>query len=476
MIFSYLVSLALFVTIVGLVLWSVLIKRDREWYEFLPTFFWQSLMAGSFLFQAYNFDPRYVPTQAWSIDIFSILIFASDWVKLPRVSWLRTKYSLNLLYFAYGTILFTIFLQSLHMYYMPEIPLVVKIMDKLQTLISHYQGVDGGSLPDSYFMELRESSSKLLEVPLPFIYLCQGALYVLAPFATMVLWGHRKWALSLAFVLFSLFYSRASLAKGTLYLFSLLMLIQIWFLLSDQLRKIFVKVMLGVGSLVFVIFSYIWFTHPSSIFIYKADEQVVAEHLAKMEKLGAPKILTHGDHSRLFRNEGAKRAFTEFEKFVNFLAYRIFFVPVEVSHFWYIFYPDVHGSYLGFYGLSPSTRGSPDFVHPANRLGLWAYRARFPQHYYESIRAYCSVDADAHSRWGFLGVFLIALALAGLRILWKLFQTEGRMGKALYASCLFVLGSALPAASFFAVFIANGVFLYFGLLLVLSLFHLKETV
>ena len=140
-----------------------------------------------------------------------------------------------------------------------------------------------------------------------------------------------------------------------------------------------------------------------------------------------------------------------------------------------MYYPNLYGDFLGFYGLSPSSRNSPNFVHPANRLGLWAYRSRFPDHYFESVRAYCSIDADAYSRWGFLGVIALALLLFIMRILWKLFRIEGQIGTALYASLLFVLGSALPAASLFAILLANGVFMYFIMLFFISMVRLNES-
>lgn len=473
---GFVLSLLLFLSIIGVVIWTVLIKRQRAWYEFLPTFFWQGIMVSSFIYQYYDFDQRYVDIQGLSIAIFSIAIFVSDWIKLPQIKWFQSNYKIKLIYVSYTLMALSIGLQLSHLYLMPEIPLVTMSMDKLYSFIGWIKTGQFVSFDNTdRYMKLRESSSKLLDVPLLYIYLCQATLLVFAPFALHILVKKKKVLLATFFLCFCLFYSRASLAKGTLYLFVVLILLQIWFIISEGWRKHFLRSCGAIALVVALYCSWVLATHPSSIFIYKAPPSIVEKYYKRLETKGdVPQILTNADHGRLFENSMAERALNRFEKYVNFFAYRAFFVPAEVSHFWYMYYPDHYGKYLGFYGLSPSTRSSSDFVHPANGLGLWAYQSRFPQHYYNSVRAYCSIDADAHARWGFLGVVAIALILFIMRIFAKLFRVEGRVGIALYASLLFIIGSALPAASIFAMVLANGVFMYFALLGVMSLFQVED--
>lgn len=457
----------------------VFIKKCRAWYEFLPTIFWQSLMSGSFVYQYSSFSESFRDHQAFGIGVFSISIFVSDWLMVPKLNLVKSKYELSWLYIGYFLAIVSVVFQLSHLYLMPEIPLITVLQDhwwRLWTWFETGQYIQIRPIEQAEkYMKLRESSSKLLDVPLLYIYLCQATLLVFAPLSIHILVKAKKWFLAIMFLSFCLFYSRASLAKGTLYLFLALMVLQLWFLLSAKMRQKFVYLFGGAGILVGGYCAFVLTTHPSSIFVYKAPDVVLQKYYKRLEKKpNAPKILTNADHGRLFENSLAERALSPIEKFINFFAYRVFFVPSEVSHFWYMYYPKEYGEYLGFYGLSPSTRRSKDFVHPANRLGRWAYLSRFPDHYFASVRAYCSIDADAHSRWGKIGVLLIALLLLLMRVLWKSLRIEGRVGSAFYASLLFVLGSALPAASFFAIVSANGVFLYFAMILALSFFKLND--
>jgi hypothetical protein len=152
---------------------------------------------------------------------------------------------------------------------------------------------------------------------------------------------------------------------------------------------------------------------------------------------------------------------------VNYATYRLFLVPAEVSHWWYRYFPDHSGGYLGLSGLTPGSRSRADFRHPANAVGFWAYRARHPNQYGETVRAYASVDADAYARGGVLGIFLCAIALGLFRFSLKALGVGDVWSRYLgFAGCM-ILGLILPNGSIFAALVVQGAGVYLVLITLL---------
>ena len=468
----FILNLLIFLIIFSLTLRSTEFTKNRSWYEFLPSIFWQGIIVASFLFQFFSFDQTYVGIQGISIAIFSIGIFLGDWLKVPHRDRKLAFNGINPVYFAYGLIMFSAALHLTHLLYMPEIPLVTKLTDKIMPM---WEWLTTGSFSeidaveaDARYMQLREKSSKLLDVPLLFIYICHGSLLVLAPFAISICLAHKKWLASSSALAFFLFYSRASLSKGTALLFMAIVFVNVWFLLPERFRKTVIKVGVPLMFVGAIYPAYFLFSNPGSLMNYQVPQEKLEKYYDSIgTQENIPSIITYGDRSRFFENKDLVQELKPREKTVNYFFYRAFLVPVEVSHFWYQYYPKNSNDYLGFYGLTPSTRNSADFIHPANSLGIWAYRARFPTHYLESVRAYCSIDADAHSRFGLWGVLLIAMLVLFVRLMWKFLRVPGAIGSGFYASFLFVFGSSLPAASIFAIMVAKGGALFILISLIL---------
>lgn len=131
-------------------------------------------------------------------------------------------------------------------------------------------------------------------------------------------------------------------------------------------------------------------------------------------------------------------------------------MPVEVSHRWYIYYPSIHGKYLAFFGLTPASRREKGFRHPANQVGIWAYRKRFPEKYLASVRAYASADADAQALWGIPGLLVVGCLILVIRLASATLVVEGFLGKVLPACSLTILALCLPMASLQATLLAQG--------------------
>lgn len=313
---------------------------------------------------------------------------------------------------------------------------------------------------------MRESSSKLLSVSPLLIYYCQSTLY-LVPAVLVGLFYSRMYLLGGLLLAFSLFYSKATLAKAPILIMGALLGLLLWQHLAPGLRKVLLIVGAFVLTLALSVATYFYATNPMSIFRFRVPESVQQESLALLPpaKTGSPIVtgFSVGDHSRLvvkyrhtLREYDNARSLTEFEKMLNFIAYRVFLTPVEVSNRWYSYFPDVEGGYLGFEGLTPGSRNRAEFVHPATRVGRWAYVTRFPENYGDSIRAYASVDADAYARWGLLGIFLMCAAIFTVRVGLAVVRTQALPSRSLYLTGVLILAIGLPQASLAALFVSQG--------------------
>jgi hypothetical protein len=111
----------------------------------------------------------------------------------------------------------------------------------------------------------------------------------------------------------------------------------------------------------------------------------------------------------------------------NGLIYRIFLSPVDVSNQWY--------TYFKF--KAQQKRALNDLVgvlssrepKASNRVGRWAYFERFPSHFLPSINAYGSLDADAFSFGGIVGVIFVGVIylLTRLYSVWLSYRPIGSL-------------------------------------------------
>ena len=132
----------------------------------------------------------------------------------------------------------------------------------------------------------------------------------------------------------------------------------------------------------------------------------------------------------------------------DYLAYRVFVIPSDVSLRWFEYR---HYQYPIEYGLERRL---------ANKIGVWAFWERFPQYFLPSVSAYASFDTDATVRFGFWGLAVALICICSCRILFSILCA--RLSAAdMYAVVLCIWALMLPAASIQALIIAQG----FGLLL-----------
>ena len=151
---------------------------------------------------------------------------------------------------------------------------------------------------------------------------------------------------------------------------------------------------------------------------------------------------------------------------VEYLIYRAFLGPSDVSNRWYQYFIYRSQKSQGLHGLLPWDRTEGE-VAPSREVGLWAYQERFPEKYMSSINAYASMDADAYSRGGFVGVLYVTILAAFVRLLACFLIIPHPLSKILYGIILSGYCLLPASGSLQAVLGSNG--LIFALLLMLLL-------
>lgn len=136
--------------------------------------------------------------------------------------------------------------------------------------------------------------------------------------------------------------------------------------------------------------------------------------------------------------------------------YRCIFTPVEVSYRWYEYFYLFPIERISLSRMVHDSHSELS-VHPASAVGKWAFYERFQNRYLESAHAYASFDADAYSRFGWVG-FLIALGvIATCRILLELFRSiQGVTTNAFYSVGICLVAVLPASASVQAMLVAHG--------------------
>ena len=433
-------SAALYFAALG---WAVVkhIKRRDAW-ELMPSGAWSVLMVLPFSIQQAGFSQQHLPIHALGLFLVGGALLVGDTLQIGSKTPQRTmKDSFQTATVAYVIMLAVLLLQASHLCLMPQIPLLAK-----------YFGKSGSS---SDLVALREASSKYLEVSPVYIYLCYASLIVLAPLGVAMLIRTKRWFPAGLLFVTSLFYSGSTLEKSPLYVFLVLCFIFCFAGLQENWRRRLLRWLVGGAILGGSVVAHFLIFNERSIFNYQVSPGRWAGKMSMR-----PPVVSIADRWRIMNIEGLDLALSPFQRTVNYCIYRVFLAPVEVSHWWYLYYPEVHGSYLGWDGLTPSSRKASSFQHPANRLGRWAYLSRYPSLYRSSLHAYASVDADAYARWGTGGLFIVAWLVLAFRMAIKYFRSGGYWGTCLNIAILFVLAETMPRASLQAALVANGILLY----------------
>ncbi len=420
--------------------------------EFLPSFAWLCLMLIPYLVQSSFFFNERTADAFWIQATGIILVFiglaAADFFALGRFRTIESSENIRRKHMTLaGVILgFSFALWLYHVSQMPQIPLLEALWNP--------------DLSKGDYDLMREKSSKLIDLPLWFIYLCQ-ALLIISPVQVMTLIKGKRWITAAVSLFFILVYSRITLAKGPIYLIG----ITFAFLYARRVLKAAPTAakVISAASAALVIFTLA--ASPLSPLFSTLVNQAQVE---KLQEISAKTRLSYtpADQYRIFKSEKTYLEAPRWQRFVLDYYYRAFLVPSEVSSRWYNYFPELNdGQYIGLYGLTTVTRNRPDFEHPATTIGVWAYFDRFPDNYLKSIRAYCSADCDAYARFGIIGLLSAVIFITALRLGMVFLRSSHAYFDQYYAVGLVVLSTGLLAGSLQAIFMAQGLFiLMLGLL------------
>jgi hypothetical protein len=427
--------------------------KQHEVLELLPSIAWYTLMLFPFWLQAHSFVETGKTAQTLAILLIGICLLASDYY----ANYFKNKVIISsenhnfIAKISVLTLSIMLIFWLLHLLSMPSIPYFQELL---------------GETDDLKLAISRENASKLLNVPLWFIYICQ-VTSTISPIFLIILLQRKKWLLGGFFILCVYIYTHATLAKGPYMIFIFLMLVLGFKFLPNLYKKIVLTAGICIGVMAVAWTLYIATTnHELSPFLYEHKDEQTLTYLQEFEQ-SQDLSFTYGDNFRLLSNRPYYFDLQKYIQFPIFLVYRMILVPVEVSHRWYVYYPTRNQGYLGFEGLTPKTRNRPGFQHSSNVVGRWAFQQRFPKQYLDSVHAYASADADAHARWGIYGILFLCVALIGIRWFIAWLNNGAEILSLFYYTSLAVVAINLPAASLQAILAAQGLFTLVALMCII---------
>ncbi len=377
------------------------IENKVPGFEYAPTLGWLIFIVCPAIYQYGYLDPGFRAEYMLIIIIICIGFLVADWYSLRVIkSNQGSKYVDSISrYSMYSIVAISVLVMLFNLYQIRDLPLLSLFTDK---------NVD---LSDQRYL-----ATKGLEVPVVIKYLYNWSLVVFAPLAIVLgVRSQRAW-LSIALIVFSGFYAVATSAKFPLAQLLVLVIAGLISTATVQDRTRWYRTFIYVGVL--SIFSLFIASQSFRSNLVENDEIIREGRLGLLQRFSSDdprSTLTLGDMQRLIPESKNSLGFIEkTEKIINYLFYRSFLTPVDVSIRWYEYYK-TQAAPEGLMSIFLSRGGSAD--SPSRIVGLWAYRDRFPDHYKAYINAYASFDADAYARYGLVGVFLATLLLLAIRLI-----------------------------------------------------------
>jgi|GEM_PF-4204483 len=368
--------------------------------EYMPSLGWAFLMAFPFIIEFPLFYPETRGLHAYAVMGFLALMFATDYTADHKISnkqtrddtqcSLRLAYMLAAAYFA-----LTVF----HYVTVNSIPLFDMLAsDKSKSTIldgridfsRNYEGIPGLK----YLFNL---STAVLGLP-----------------AVLLLWRNKKYVPAILMLGWVLVYCAASTAKGPLIL--VIMMSALGLIYMSPLRA-----RIAVAR-VFLILSFITVAAIGGITLNPTHHKTVFTIFSNVSaKYSQPEILREdrtkllGDYVRPRLDLPVDGCMSVVCRQANYLAYRIFLTPIEVSARWYEYFTAYPLKEIHLKRYVHDTRLDRE-MHPAQAVGIWAFAETFPEIYSNQVYAYPSMDADAFGRFGVLGLMALMFVYTLIRI------------------------------------------------------------
>lgn len=445
--YTYPAILSIFLSF-AVIVYGIYVNR---FLDVAPTLSWTLLMQVPFVLQSGFFNSESALTQSFGIFIMGCVIAVGDYYSLICQN--KTQYpttNFNAQPLLVVCFIALIFFPLYHLSHIESLP----FFDRAS-----------GNFSSNEIAIRRELFGKNLDVSIFNKYAFQWVSTVFGPLVFSLLVIQKKYIFALAVCFWVILYSILSTARLPVLLFLIFSALGIAHIIPSRVRKI-------IGTIIFIccISAFFmclqrmgeisgWYSenrssnHAMIIF----NESSVAKDPLRQ--------LTLNDVERVagVNIEG------EYSPTVNFLIYRIFLSPADVSNHWYTFYGQVAPEKRSAWDLIRSPKRGE--LRAANLVGRWAYYERFPNRYLETISAYSSIDADAYSFGGLIYVFFAGLAYLLLRIYVVRLGAHG-VGKLMSPIMIGYFVLFLAQASLQAILVAQG----FLLLIIISIYYsVKES-
>lgn len=420
----------------GLVVYSALtfglfaygFLKERS-FALAPSLGWLSFMALPFLVMWPHFPEPYRSLHAKGVLLTGTLMLAADYGaflymarRIGQASHARmTPAFLN--FVAWGASTALIGIAVYHLAIADNIPL-------LERLFGH------GNLEEQ--LAARDNFQRDLPVPFFMRYIINFNVYIFGSLALVLHWISGRRRVSAGIALAIVVYSVLSTAK----LPAVVAVVIICALFAQALCFKYAKLRIALFSL------YVLGMLMVGLFYVLATPKIFAyyKHAPyETEAADDPRRTDSvGDYIRSPEADAVSKQRAFVYRRLEYIVYRVFMTPVEVSDRWYQYFTYVQKTPEPLSGMIGRAAGS-DTPHPSVRVGHWAYHEKYPSKYMPNVHAYASMDADAFAYGGLAGVLVAALVFALVRFAFAVLHTPNPIAETLHMTAI-VLMMAIPAS------------------------------
>jgi hypothetical protein len=300
-----------------------------------------------------------------------------------------------------------------------------------------FERLFGNGNPEQYLAE-RNKFQRDLPVPFFLRYIINFNVYIFGALALVLHWlsGRRRTACWIAFAI--VIYSVLSTAKLPAVMAVVIitgLLVQHMCMQRAWLRRaLFALYILGMGL--------------TGLFYVLAAPKIITYYAHAPFEATSPddprRVTSIGDYIRSPEADEISKQRAFVYRKLEYLVYRIFLTPVEVSDRWYQYFTYAQNTPEPIAGMLGRAAGS-DTPHPSVRVGRWAYHEKFPSKYMPDVHAYGSLDADAFAYGGLKAVLIAGLIFALVRFAFAVFHTPNPIAETLHITAI-VLMMAIPSS------------------------------
>lgn len=442
------------------VLFFGLLRLTQGSYHFFPSMGWCALMTLPFLFEFPLFNPDTRGVHAMAVLFFTALIFGTDAYadkKIPPTVAAANASSLRLAYSLAGAyVAITLF----HMATVEKIPLVMSFSG------AYSEAID----------QARVDFSRAYAFFPPLRYVFNLSTVVMGVPAVLLLWVQKRKLWAAALLAWVFIYCIMGTAKGPVTLAMRIAATGFIHFAQESARKTMgrIFVALAAAGMIFLA-SLTMSTNDPTRVLSGLDQK-----MAGAKRISAERPYLIGDYLRVPGSELIRQG-PCFKPWLcskaNYLTYRIFLTPIEVSARWYEYF-HLYPVERITYGRSILDTRSGTVMHPAQAVSRWGFHEPFPHDYKADISyAYASLDADAYGRYGIWGIFLALVFYTGARCASVWFHDLKAPSRGVYYVAVVAVLTMIPSnASVQAMLSAQGLAPLLAVLLGMSLWTRRAAI